>query len=591
MFERKGLLHSVQQPFSMERGFFLKQKILQLLAATELLIETHIGWIVLLFVLNYFTIVWQNLTMYRDTELAVLFLDGMFLLAGTALFCLLVACIPWRRGRQVVFGVTFVCSAALAGLEVFAITTYQTLVGAGIITAILQTNPREAGEFLEMYFGWRSLLSLGVFAVLLLLGWGWFFRQRFTFFSRRTRTWFFLILFVLGCGSGTVLLRNYMNFITSGTLDIPPVRVGAAAMTSVDNIRAYEKLSASMENTATVTENGSDTPQVVFILGESTARGRLHLYGYPLENTPNFDELAANGDIAVFRDVISPEGATVAVLRKLLTFANAESVAAGQEWYEANNLIDVMGSAGYATHWLSNQESSGIWGNVAALFANRSTTKAFTCMRESHEEDACLDEALFPLIDDAVAQGTGKDFYVIHLMGGHGLYYLRYPYAFTKYQKDDLAAPESTYSESKRTEIAQYADAIFYNDFIVSSIFGKFADKDALVIYLPDHGEAVYDNDTAMSGHVEEHPNRYMLEVPLIIYASPAWREHHPDKRQAIEAAVNRPYMTDDMIHTLLDLLDIRTPEFDPTRSIVNPAYNEKRPRIVQGQDYDRAMK
>ena len=59
-----------------------------------------------------------------------------------------------------------------------------------------------------MYFGWRSLLSLGVFAVLLLVGWGWFFRQRFTFFSRRTRTWFFLVLFVIGCGSGTVLLKN-----------------------------------------------------------------------------------------------------------------------------------------------------------------------------------------------------------------------------------------------------------------------------------------------------------------------------------------------------------------------------------------------
>ena len=112
---------------------FLKQKLLQLLAATERLVETHIGWIVLLFVLNYFTIVWQNLTMYQDTELPVLFLDGMFLLAGVALYCLLLSCIPWRRVRQVLLGISFVLSAALAGLEVFAITTYQTLVGAGII--------------------------------------------------------------------------------------------------------------------------------------------------------------------------------------------------------------------------------------------------------------------------------------------------------------------------------------------------------------------------------------------------------------------------------------------------------------------------
>ena len=194
-------------------------------------------------------------------------------------------------------------------------------------------------------------------------------------------------------------------------------------------------------------------------------------------------------------------------------------------------------------------------------------------------------------MDDAIAHGSGKDFYVIHLMGGHGLYYFRYPYLFTKFLKDDLAAPENSYSEAKRTEIAQYANAIYYNDYIVSSLIEKFADKNALVVYLPDHGEAVYDNDSNMSGHVEEHPNRYMLEVPLIIYGSPAWRAAHPEKWQQICVAVQRSYMTDDMIHTLLDLFDIRTPEYDASKSLVNAAFKVHRTRIVQGVDYDRTMK
>ena len=54
-----------------------------------------------------------------------------------------------------------------------------------------------------------------VFAVLLLVGWGWFFRQRFTFFSRRTRTWFFLILFVMF--QTTFSLGQYpMDWIEAG---------------------------------------------------------------------------------------------------------------------------------------------------------------------------------------------------------------------------------------------------------------------------------------------------------------------------------------------------------------------------------------
>lgn len=569
----------------------MKKKCLALLAAAEYLAETHIGWIALLFLMNYFTIVWQNLTQYQDTQLTVLFLDGVFLFFGVSVYVILLACLPWRLLRCGMLWLSVALSAVLTGLEIFAITTYQTLVGAGIITAILQTNPQEAGEFLSMYFGWRSLLSLGMVILLLAFGGGWLFRQRLAWPSRRWRNRLFLAVFLLGTAAGTILLRNYMNFILSGTLDIPPVSVGQAAFVSVENIKAYQKLAASMENTVQITENNSDTPQVVFILGEATARHRMHLYGYPLENTPNLDALAASGEIAVFRDVISPEGATVAVLRKLLTFADAESIAAGQPWYETNNLIDIMNQAGYATHWISNQESSGIWGNVAQIFANRATTKVFTRMRESHEETTTLDEALFPLVDDAMAHGSGKDFYVIHLMGGHGLYYFRYPYLFTKFLKDDLPVPENGYDESKRTEIAQYENAIFYNDFVVSSLIGKFADKNALVIYLPDHGEAVYDNDSNMSGHVEEHPNRYMLEVPLIIYGSPAWRASHPQVWQQICAAVQRPYMTDDMIHTLLDLLGIRTPEYNATKSLINPAYNAHRARIVQGMDYDREMK
>lgn len=566
----------------------LKRFLLRAWARGTHIVEHEAGLLAVLYLLNLAPIAWFNIHMYKGEQLGVLTADAVFLLGGVLLYVLLLGGIPVRRLRRFLFAASFFLSLLLGGLEFFSIVQYSSLIGAGIVTAILQTNPREAGEFLRMYVGWK-----GVAASVLLMAAGLFVYRRLErfhipFLSRHRLSHVLPFVFLASILAGLILLSEYYSFIINDSLDVPVVRVSRATTTSIENIQAFEKLRDEAANDVTITENHSDTPYVVFILGESTNRARMHLYGYPLENTPNLDELAAKGELAVFRDAISPEAATVAVLRKLLTFADMDS---SQPWYQYNNMIDVMKAAGYRTYWLSNQESSGIWGNVAQLFAGRSSYSRFTRLRESHEDNGIYDEALFPLVDEALAQPAAKNFYVIHLMGGHGLYYMRFPYLFSKFTAADVPPPQDTLSLEKRTEIAQYENALFYNDFVVTSLMGKFADKDALVVYIPDHGEALYDHGSTFSGHVEEHPTKETLEVPMIFWASPAYKAHHPDKWQALQAAVNRPYMTDDFIHTLLDLLDIRTPEYDPGKSVINPSFQLRLHRMVQGHDYDTEMK
>ena len=89
--------------------------------------------------------------------------------------------------------------------------------------------------------------------------------------------------------------------------------------------------------------------------------------------------------------------------------------------------------------------------------------------------------------------------------------------------------------------IAQYDDALYYNDYIVSGIIDKFrcTGEDSIVVYVPDHGEAVYD-EGGFTGHIEENPSRHMIEIPVIIWASDKFKELHPEKWPAIQAAVNK---------------------------------------------------
>ena len=49
--------------------------------------------------------------------------------------------------------------------------------------------------------------------------------------------------------------------------------------------------------------------------------------------------------------------------------------------------------------------------------------------------------------------------------------------------------------------------------------------------------------------------------------------------------------MTDDMIHTVMDIAGIVTPDWKPEKSLINPAFDVTRPRIFDDQDYDKDIK
>ena len=311
----------------------------------------------------------------------------------------------------------------------------------------------------------------------------------------------------------------------------------------------------------------------------------MHIYGYSLPNTPHLDTLANNGELAVFQDVISAKHGTVLSLREIFTFHDWESE---KEWYQCGNLFDILRQAGYISWWLSNQDSFGIWGNTGTLFANRADYAVFTKRRASQDDFGSLDEELLTLLDDALTESKEKNFYVLHLMGSHVLYNLRYPANFNKFAAKDI---EDNLSTDWKQDIAAYNNAVLYNDFILANIIERFRDKDAVVIYLSDHGENVHDEGTALLGHAYGKPNRYLYEIPMLIWVSDYFRQNHSDKWTAIQNSVSRPFMTDDLIHTLLGLMDIKTVEYDEKKNLFSSRFNVNRKRMVQDLDYDKSLR
>lgn len=166
---------------------------------------------------------------------------------------------------------------------------------------------------------------------------------------------------------------------------------------------------------------------------------------------------------------------------------------------------------------------------------------------------------------------------VYHLMGQHVDYGERYPdeERYCHFSYKDIRRPDL--STDKRQTIADYANATRYNDEIIDRLCCHYADEDAILVYLSDHGDEVYDyrNHVGRSHSHDITPcmAKTQFEIPLMIWCSNKYRQNHPETVKRIAQAVNKAFMSDDLPHVLYDLAGIETPTYHRERSILQADY------------------
>jgi heptose-I-phosphate ethanolaminephosphotransferase len=176
-------------------------------------------------------------------------------------------------------------------------------------------------------------------------------------------------------------------------------------------------------------------------------------------------------------------------------------------------------------------------------------------------------------------------------MGSHIEYRARYPKTQARFTPQMYNRPEL--NARQKQILSQYDNSLLYNDSIVAAVTQMFADKDAVVIYMPDHGEEIFDSKPYVNGRLHGANIDYRLacnemEIPFWIWGSPQYRENHPYGWLAIQNARNRPMMTDALPHLLMYLGGISTPLYREELNVISPEYDEKRPRILKNEvDYN----
>ncbi|KJK01588.1 hypothetical protein UB43_05915 [Pseudomonas sp. 21] len=529
-----------------------------------------LGWLLLFF--WYFSGVTQALILFSGTTGFAGFRDAFFL---SSLWLAPPLLLPrFTKGIAAVIGLVL-WGASLVGLSYFGI--YKQEFSQSVIFVMFESNTAEAGEYFSQYFSLWLCLALLAYSVVAVVLWK---RIRPISMPAYARVPLAVLLVVLN-----LFYPFYKQMVTQERTFAQAVEKVQSRMEpavpwqlvvgyvqyrqQLDNMQKLLQQNASLPPLQNLKDSSGNEPRtLVLVLGESTTRQHMHLYGYGRDTTPNLDALAASGQgLTVFQNVVAPRPYTIEVMQQILTFGDEQNP---DRFLTDPSLINLMKQAGYKTFWITNQQTMTKRNTMLTTFSQQTDEQAYL-NNQRNQNASQYDGVVLDPFEKALKDPAQKKFIVVHLLGTHMDYRYRYPEEFA-YFKDRQGAP-SALSDDQVETYNFYDNAVRYNDFVVSSLIKRYsaANANGFMLYLSDHGEEVYSSGNHdRLGRNEMDPTRPMYTIPFMVWTSPSWQAEHPRDLQAV---ADRSYSSSHLIHTLSDLAGLSYDRYEPAKSLVNEQF------------------
>ena len=340
------------------------------------------------------------------------------------------------------------------------------------------------------------------------------------------------------------------------------------------------------------------SPHIVLIIGESCNRRHSSLYGYDKQTAPRQCTMAERGELVRFDDVVSSWNVTCESFQYMFSLYDAGEIQAftkeRRRWYDYPLFTELMKQAGYDNLFLSNQFVLNKGASLSAykedVFLNSPRLSQAQFSRRNRERHP-YDEGLIDDFHGLFNAGAPHTFTLFHFLGLHTQFRERYPEAWDHFKPADY--PRTDLSEEQKAILAAYDNAMRYNDHVIARIVDLFRDRDCIVLFVPDHGERIFDHGTEWGRNLswEADDVRQQFQIPFWIWASPTYRARRADLWQCIQQSARRRFSTDRLPHLILRLAGLHTPCYKPSSDLLSPDYDEHRPRIIrEEQDYDRLV-
>ncbi|WP_084197628.1 phosphoethanolamine transferase [Solimonas soli] len=496
---------------------------------------------------------WRRLHALLGDDAHALLLRTSTALVMVAVYVALFSLCGGRRTLKPALAIALAFSAATA----YFIDRFGTVIDAGMIRNVFETDTREAGELLTADFAWY-LCGRALLPITLLIAWplaegGGRVRRLLV-----AGAWSALLL----ASAVTALLTQFKDFAIIGRehrelahlfnpffpaqslLKYAGSQVPRAAL-PVDPL--------GRDATRPAPPAGAHPQVVVLVLGETARAADFGIDGYVRDTTPH---LAALDDLLNFGRATSCGTATaqsVPCMFSLLGRARWKPAPDAQYL----NVLDVLAHTGVDAHWRDNDGGcKGVCGSAETVDVTKHGP-ADLCDAAGCHDDILL--ADLPALLDAARRDT---LIVLHQIGSHGpAYARRYPAAYRRY----LPACESAQPQNCAHDelVNAYDNTIVYTDHILDAVLDALRARgerlDAAMIYLSDHGESLGENGLYLHGFPYALAPIEQKQVPFVAWLSPELQKRQALRMDCARQQARKPHSQDDLAPLLLGLFGVRS--------------------------------
>ncbi|MBO8416114.1 MAG: sulfatase-like hydrolase/transferase, partial [Proteobacteria bacterium] len=308
----------------------------------------------------------------------------------------------------------------------------------------------------------------------------------------------------------------------------------------------------------------SERPRLLFlILGETARAANFSALGYPRPT----NQYSEREHVISYSDVRSCGTATAYSVPCM--FSNLKRENYSPKLVEnREGVLDVIKKAGYNVLWLDNDDG-------CKAVCDRVNSVQISPANSTYCDGTFCYDGVFIDYAKRLTEKLKQDTVIaFHFIGSHGpRYYERYPEEYRVFTPD-CRRPDVEKC-SREEVINAYDNSILYTDHVIYELIEVLESRmdkvDPMLLYISDHGESLGENGLYLHAAPYAVAPDEQTTIPLQLWLPDKTAEALQLNKQCLrDKALAGGYSHDNFFHSLLGLLQISAPEYEPGLDIFN---------------------